>query len=242
LRQHRRTWAVAGSVILLASASTVIWEIVVQPRVPIDWAVARHQLRGAASDVSRALRQSVAIFGVTNNVHLPEWIWRAWIIAVTTLAAWAAMVGQRRARLTLAAVVLAVPLATVALSALVLQQNEVSLQGRHVLPVVVLVPLCSGHVLVRRGRVGPRIVIAAAVGAISVHAVAVWVNASVYAGRTPLTASRTRFDFDFSSLRWPLLVGLAGLWLVATIVAAEFGPRSRHRAQEAISDQAGLAL
>jgi hypothetical protein len=217
--RHKRAWITVGVVALLASLSTVVWEIWAQPGVPNDWSYAFDQLRPALSDVTRTMKESVGVFGVTNNVKLPIVVVLGWFVGLALLVGSALIGGRRRDRLTLAATVVAAPLSIIALSVLVLRQAGFGIQGRHVLAVLVLVPLSAAYIINRRRLVAPSVVLAAAVFAVAANVIAVWVNARHYKTHGSLLT-------DFGSMKWPFLVGCAGLWLIGTIIRAAGWPRA----------------
>jgi hypothetical protein len=217
LAPRLRALAPVGALVAVAAASTVVWEASVPPGRRVDWGLALDQLGPAASDIGRTVRESVAVFGVTNNVHLPDAVVYGWLVGVAAFVAAAFAVAGRRERTALALVVAAAAASVVALSALVFRQSAFGIQGRHVLPVLALVPLCAAHVLCRRGRVRG-LVVTAAVVAVGVHALALWVNDGAYAGGVATGAGPMHVSFDVSSLAWPVLIGLVGCWLVVTVL------------------------
>ena len=106
-----------------------------------------HQLRTVA-------RESVAAFG-SEKIFLPSasyWIW--WLV-VTALLAAAIVYGQRRDRVLVIAVVLFAIAFPVVFYAWFQRQTGFGLQGRYVLPVLMLMPLLAGEIVGRSRRPPP---------------------------------------------------------------------------------------
>ena len=165
--------------------------------------------------VGRVLRQSIGVFGVTNDVSLPLALAVAWLGALAGLVAFAFVIGGRRERATLGVVG-----AAFALLVLTFTPNGFSLQGRHVLVVFLLWALCAAHMVCRRYPM-PVTLLQVIVGAVVVtQAVALWVNEGAYPDTGPKKAGPVHLGFGPEALFWPILVGITGSWLVWTIARA----------------------
>ncbi|MFZ0090520.1 MAG: DUF2142 domain-containing protein [Solirubrobacteraceae bacterium] len=144
-------------------------------------------LHAGLSQLGPVLRDSVGTFG-SLTVRLPSsayWIWWLGITATITGAMW---VGSRRDRWLLGAVVVIVLTFPVLFFAWVYRFTGFGLQGRYVLPMIVLIPLLAGEIIRRRLQMRPphqlwRFVPGAAAALVACfQAYAWWFNARVAAG------------------------------------------------------------
>jgi hypothetical protein len=132
-----------------------------------------------------ALPELVGNFGYL-DVKLPLAIPVAWFALVLALLAAAAVVCGKRERVVLAAILGAGLLGPVIFYALLIRPTGFGLQGRHVLPILVAVPLLAGETL-NRHRAGTRakllraLTVATPVAVALMQAVAWYVNAKRYA-------------------------------------------------------------
>jgi hypothetical protein len=147
----------------------------------------RHSLHAGLSQLAPVLRDTVGTFE-SLTVHLPAaayWIW--WLLVLGAVAA-ALWLGTPRQRWVLISVVLIALAFPVLFYAWIYRFSGFGLQGRYVLPVIVLVPLLAGEILHQRlGTLAPSrfpnlLLGAAAALFAGFHAYAWWFNASESAG------------------------------------------------------------
>jgi hypothetical protein len=146
--RHPRAAAGAGVVLLVAFGVAAWWDLARQPHGVADGPGYRDALAQSLHDLDDIARHAVGNFGALDT-PLPGWLYVAWGIAALGLVALAAARGTWRERAGLAAsAVVALGLA-IAVSVVQLRTGF-GAQGRHVLPVLVLVPLWAGELLRRR--------------------------------------------------------------------------------------------
>jgi hypothetical protein len=149
IRTQPRRALGAGLIVGAACLTTVAWEVIVQPSVAFDAGFALRQIGPAMSDTSRISHELIGAFG-SLDIPLPGALVAGWQMLVAAAAGCALWWGNRRAR---SAVILvsAMTVASVALlGAGVLRQNGFAMQGRHVLPLALGIPLVAVEAL--RGR------------------------------------------------------------------------------------------
>jgi hypothetical protein len=134
------------------------------------------------------LHDSVGVFGAL-TVRLPGaayWVWWLLVVGLLVGALW---LGRRADRLLALAVTLLAMLFPVLAYAWVYRFSGFGMQGRYVLPVIMLIPLVAGELIYRRlqngaPRQAPRSVLASMIGVIAAFQLfAWWVNARDSAGR-----------------------------------------------------------
>lgn len=142
----------AAAVLGLALVAAVAWQVVLGTDVaPAPGALAG-ALRAAWPAARTALaRDAVAVFGYL-EYGLPALALRAWQALVVGLIAIALAVGRGR-RFVLLAVSVGAVLTPLVLEAGLLRHTGFAVQGRHVLAVLVLVPLLAGELVAERAAV-----------------------------------------------------------------------------------------
>jgi hypothetical protein len=183
-----------------------------------------HPVRSALSDgvsqLSRVLRDAIGNFG-GESIALPAivaWLWWVAVAALVAAAVWVGSARQRVVVLGTTAVALAFPVLSYAW---IYRHSGFGMQGRQVLPVLLLVPLIAGEVIWRRiARGGPSLVagrsgvllglIGAAVGLFQLYAF--WFNARTNAG----PSGTVRF---FATGAWAPPLGWIP-WLAAGVLGA----------------------
>jgi hypothetical protein len=154
VRENLR-WALPALVLAAVGVgATAAWQALYQPRPRTSLSMGLNSLLPAMSELPWILDQWIGRFGWA-DVPLPSLataVWKVMLLALTILAM---VVGTRRQRWVLTGVVMASVLTTAAVSAFLIRQTNFPMQGRYVLPVVVVVPLFAGEVLWRgRARLG----------------------------------------------------------------------------------------
>jgi hypothetical protein len=186
-RSWKGSWAprVTAGVLLLAVVVSRIWEALYGTHVSLDITKLHAGLVAGVHAWLRALPELVGGFGYL-DVKLPLVIPLVWLALVLALVAAGSAVSGRRERLVLAAMGLAGLAGPVIFYVLIIRPTGGGLQGRHVLPVLVLIPLLAGEVLNRhreRVRTAWRALLTTTIPlAAAVIQVAAWyVNARHYA-------------------------------------------------------------
>lgn len=165
--------------------------------------------------VGGIVRQFVGVFGPLDTL-LPEFAYRIWAVMAALLVLLAAVSGTPRQRATLGIAGLGVIVITIGLEA-VQNINGFGVQGRHVMPAVVTVPMLAGEIFARGPRpywASSRVILAAlALGASVVHFTA-WYTL----GRRYSVGLAGPLLF-FREARWAPPLGWI-VWGLLTIVAA----------------------
>jgi hypothetical protein len=219
LREVGRRRAVSTALVLCAAAAAYVIYGIASGVAHAHFGIQpiRASLHGGRAQLGPVLRDSVGTFG-SLTVHLPAgayWVW--WLLVLGILAAALKLGSSRERRLLTAVVVLALAF-PVLFYAWVYRFSGNGLQGRYVLPELMLIPLMAGEVLQRHlDRYALRrwsaLVFGAAVTVVAVFQLfAWWINASSAAG-----APHTIGFFAHASWQPPL--GWLP-WVVMAVVAA----------------------
>jgi hypothetical protein len=212
-------WAprVTAGVLVLAVALNRLWEGLYGSRVSLDTSELHAGLVAGAHEWWRALPELVGKFGYI-NVKLPLIIPIAWFALVLALCATAAVGSGRRERVVLAVVVALGLTMPVVFYAVLIRPTGFGLQGRHVLPFFVAVPLVGGEALRRyRARVPPAWLRCFAITvpvAVAIMQLSAWyVNAKRYA------VGASGPEWFLRSAAWSPPDGW-WLWFAAAVLAA----------------------
>lgn len=220
----------AGGAVLVALVANRVWEAGYGARPPVSLRAARAGLTTGLEQVGFAADEVVGQFGYL-EWRLPIALLLLGAAAVAGMHVAAFAVAGRRERIALLGALAGAVLVPLGLWVLFLRHTGFGLQGRHVLPLLVAVPLLGGEILVRaRDRLTARARAAlcvATAGAVAVvHFGAWWYNARRAATGTdgPLLFLP---DAEWSPpLGWTpwLLIAAVG---AALVVAAIAGPGAR---------------
>ncbi|PZS22305.1 MAG: hypothetical protein DLM61_26210 [Pseudonocardiales bacterium] len=174
----------------------------------------RESLSAAGRQFGHVLKESVGVFGYL-DLNLPAGAYGIWATMTLGLLANAFIVAgprERRALLGIVATAVAVPVLYYAAIA----RHGIGLQGRHMLPMLVIVPLLAGEVILRhRRRLGPlarRTMWSIPAGAAAVQLLAWYANA-----RRAAVGSNGPWAF-LGHAQWQPPAGW-DTWLALTIVA-----------------------
>ena len=199
-------------------------------------------LHEGLSQLVPVLGNSVGTFGAL-TVSLPfaaYWTWWLFVAAIILGAMW---VGGRRDRSLLIAVVALALAFPVLFFAWVYRFTGFGMQGRYVLPVMVLIPLLAGEMIHRRLQTRPShrlrelLPVGAAVLAAGFQAYAWWFNASVVAG-APNTISFYAHARWSPPLGWWPWIASAAVGTAALLAFAMLGTLAS-RAPLATSSRSG---
>ena len=175
------TWA-AVAVPGLATLAVGGWELRYDhPALLGPWASV-DSVRGVVAQLPQLVQESIGRFGWL-DVRPPSAVNLVWFAASLALVVTALVLGDRRDRIVLVAVLLVAVAVSYVTYARVFFPVGAGLQGRHVLPILAVVPVWSGVVLAERLR--PRVFgIAVRAGAVALPLVVVaglYLNAMRYA-------------------------------------------------------------
>jgi hypothetical protein len=172
--------------------------------------------------------EMVGLFGWLDT-PMPQLFVMAWQALVVALIAIALLVGSRRSRWTLAIVIVASLVVSVAFGSWYRALTDtVGFQGRHLLPIVAAIPLIAGEILYRnsdriRALSAPRLLVPFASVAGVVQFVAWWSNARRHSHGVNGHVLFFQSPAWSPPLGWPtwlIVVMLAFLLLVGTAVLA----------------------
>jgi hypothetical protein len=148
---RRAIWTVLALLVAAGVAWLVYSRVSNISHTPIGVSPLWPGLDKGLAQLGPVLRDSVGTFGAL-TVHLPWWAHWAWWLAVLTLLGVAVLLGEVRERVVLALTVLVALVFPVLAYAWVQRHSGFGMQGRHVLPILMLIPLAGGEV-VNRHRV-----------------------------------------------------------------------------------------
>jgi hypothetical protein len=232
-RAGRGMAALAAALVVAGIAAGLAWQVAYQPSVGWDGDRIREAIIPSAGALDELAKQVVGKFGALET-DLPAGLYVVWWLMFAVLVAFALAAAGRRERLALVGVSLGVVVATVVLSA-VYAQTDFPLQGRHVLPLVVIVPLWAGEVVNRHpgrlsARTAARLVGGLAVAAAVVHALAWFANGRRFAVGVDGDWSFVG-DADWEPpLGWLPWIAIVVLGTAAYLVAGAAAARSAARA------------
>ncbi len=221
-RAFARRWSegraprVTAGVLVLAVGLNRVWEGLYGSHIPLDASSLHAGLVAGAHEWWKALPDLVGKFGYV-DVKLPLIIPLVWFGLALALVGGAALAGGRRERLLVAVVLLVGLVGPAVFYALFIRPTGFGLQGRHVLPVLVALPLLAGEVVNchrHRARASWLALLAATTPVVvAVMQVAAWyVNAKRYAvgGSGP--------EWFLGRAAWTPPLGW-WTWLAATVLA-----------------------
>ncbi|HEX2042764.1 MAG TPA: DUF2142 domain-containing protein [Acidimicrobiales bacterium] len=189
VRAHRRAAKVTAALAAAATAATVVWRVVVEPKPPLDASTVASGIWPGLRQVPAVLAHAVGSFGWF-DVDLPWPLYAVWGALVGGLVVLALVVGSTGERRALAGLLVLEVVGAVAFYAAVIRPTSVAfkMQGRYVLPLLVALPLVAGEIVgghsdrvasVLRSRASQ--VLAGGIGAAAtVHALAWVANARYY--------------------------------------------------------------
>jgi hypothetical protein len=181
----RRAAYVAAALLALAVALNRTWEAAYGSHVSLDVNDLHAGLSAGVREWWKALSDLVGKFGYL-DVKLPLVVPLVWITLVLLLLAAAWAVAMQRERLVLALLLVGALLGPPIFYALLIRPTGFGLQGRHVLPALVAIPLLAGETLYRHRDRAHRQQLKLLVGVVPVAVAALqgaawYVNATHYA-------------------------------------------------------------
>ena len=140
---------IGGTLIILGTILSRLWERAYGSHLRIDPAGIPAQIGPALARVSVILMEYVGVFGSLDTV-LPERSALVWLTALGGVGALALIVGTWRERAVLLLAIIGNLAVIFGFSVLLVVGTTFDVQGRHTLPLAVMVPLLAGAILARR--------------------------------------------------------------------------------------------
>ncbi len=157
VRAAPRYAAWTAGIVGSAAVVTRVWQAAFGPHLP---AVRPETIPAALGEslaaVPRWIREQIGVYQYLDS-RMPGFVYLLWIALAVALVLGAAWVGTRRDRLALAMAIGAALVVPVLLEAFAMRPIGWAVQGRHVLPLSIAVPLIAAEVLVRNGRPAGRL-------------------------------------------------------------------------------------
>jgi predicted membrane protein DUF2142 len=229
VRGHRRAALMTGTALLLAVVGNRVWEAVYGPDIHAgleggSLRLTIHEWWHAASDL-------VGRFGYLET-RVPLLAIVTWFALVGVLVALALWLGSRRERVVLAVTTLGALVVPAAFWLIWYRHTGFDLQGRHVLPVMVVVPLLAGEIAWRRReRLGAQVAWLLPVVSLGAAGVIQLVGWWTYARRSAVGVDGPLWfigDAAWSPpVGWGLWAVLAMLGAASLVAAAALAARSR---------------
>jgi hypothetical protein len=213
--------------LLVAIVLNRMWEAAYGPTVPYNSPSVPVVVQ-ALGQFTGVYRQEIGIFGYLET-SMSSLTYKAWTLALTGLFGLGLLVGTRRERRVLVAGLIANGVIPALLLAVVLYRTGFGVQGRHVLPFAVALPLFAGHTLVRNrdrfSRLRPRhLVTYAAVIAAGVQLAGWYANARRHAVGTNgpiIFFGQSQWHPPLGYSVWAAIAALGALGLVVAGVLAD---------------------
>ena len=159
---HRFAAVACGLALAVAGAVNRWWEALYGSHLRLTAAEVAQHLRPAVRHLPNLLRQEIGDFGSLDSPLAWPFV-AAWSMVTLGLVVVALMVGGRRERVAVVVATLFVPVVAVLFDAVFVSGTGFAAQGRHLLPLGVLVPLLAGEVIgrnknrIHRGLIRPLI-------------------------------------------------------------------------------------
>jgi Predicted membrane protein (DUF2142) len=226
LRELSRTrgFRFSGAVLLAASVVSLVYSRIAGFAEHFGISPIRQSLHAGLDQLGPVLKGAVGNFG-SLTVPLPLAAYLIWWLLVVVLIVAAALLGTRRDRVILGAVVVLVLAFPVLFWAWIDRYSGFGLQGREVLPPLMLIPLVAGELVYRNRRTvadqrPARLAFGGFVAVIAVfQAYAWWISARAAAG-TPGTLRFYAHAKWIPPLGWAPWIAAAGVGTVALLAFA----------------------
>ncbi len=214
VRRGSRLMIATLALLALETAAVAAWEVGFDhPAVTGPWFSA-DSLQALSKTWFGVTEQAVGRFGWL-DVQMAPWVTSVWLIALAALLVWALVRGGLRDRLVVVAMALGLVVLAVVTYATVFYPIRAGLQGRHLVPFFVFLPVFAGVVVAERmsRRTFAGIVTLTALVLPSIHFYGLYLNGKRYA--VGLTSGPAWFLPD---ARWSPPLGWLP-WLVLGFVA-----------------------
>ncbi|HXD55741.1 MAG TPA: DUF2142 domain-containing protein [Solirubrobacteraceae bacterium] len=214
IRASSRAAMLALSGILVAFALSRVWEARYGSSVPVDTSQLHAGLVAGFHEWWRAIPELVGKFGYV-DVKLPVVIPVAWIALVGLLVASAIRL-DRANRVLLGVLAVGSASLPILFYALLIRPTGFGLQGRQLLPAMVLLPMCAGEVVYRSRALRPR---ASSFVYVTVACVATGQFAAWYVNSKRFAVGDSGPLWFLGHAAWSPPLGW-GVWFAATLLAA----------------------
>jgi hypothetical protein len=228
---QRAAW-IATVVLLVALGLALAWAQAYGSQVPLDLHSLHAGLVGGVHEWWRAASNLVGTFGYL-DVKLPLFVVLIWFALGAALLLLALRGGTRRERILLGVLLLAAVVLPPIFFALVTRPTGFGLQGRDILPAIVIMPLLAGELCHRnRERLGAALqtlAVAAPVVVAIVQVGAWYVNSKRFAvgdGGPEWFLSAARWSPPLGWVTWLVVVLVAAICLVG-LTLATYGEQRR---------------
>ncbi len=223
VRQGGRRAIVALTAVVLGAATSLAWEVVVQPHPERSLGAAIRTIPGELQELPAIFEQALGVFGWldTRMSTVGYLLWKALLVGLIALAL---LVGRRRRRMVLLGLIVSSVLVTVGIAVLN-RPTGFGVQARYVLAFLVVVPLAAGEMVLtgaHRRALRPRWLPVAIAGVVAVAQAGAWYfNARRYAvGSTGprLFLGQAEWAPPGGWVPWMVVVGLgAGMLVLASL-------------------------
>lgn len=237
--------AVTISTLSLASAVILnqVWERAYGSHLNVSASGFLHDLRPALHQLPNLIREEVGHFGALDSPLAIPFL-AMWLVLTLTLVCVALYLGSSRERVVMAAVAILSQVVAVVFYAVFLDGSGFAAQGRHLLPVGVVVPLLAADIVLRhRERIPPRLFLAAAM---TIPLVVAVIHVAAWYGNARRQAvgidgpiwfiPRSEWSPPLGWWTWTgVVLAAAALLVVAALIAR---PERRRNTQNAAVDEA----
>jgi hypothetical protein len=221
-KTDRRTLQLSGLILLVAGLLAVVYSRVAGFAPTVRISPLLHGLDKGIDQLPSVLQGAVGIFG-SAAIFLPDaayWLWWLLVLALVAAAMWLGNRHERRVTLLVTIVILAFP---VLFDAWIFRFTGFPLQGRELLPPLMLIPLVAGEIVSRHSsridhRQWAKALLGVAIGLVAVfQAYAWWADARVVAGapNTLRFYAHATWSPPMGWLPWIAAVGLGTAALLA---------------------------
>ncbi len=213
---RRRSLPMIAAVSLLAieTAAVVVWELAYDhPALLGPWA-SRTSVQSLSDRWLDIAYQAVGRFGWL-DVRMPTWVTASWLVAAALLVVWALARGGWRDRLIIVGMFLGLGLVAIVTYSRVFFGVGASMQGRHMLPFAVFLPVFAGVVVTERisRRTVARLMVPLALTGAAVQFSALYLNGKRYA-----VGADSVLTWFVPAAKWAPLFGWLP-WLTLGVVA-----------------------
>ena len=227
IREHRLSFLASVGMLAVSGLAVAWWERRYDHPVNTGSPVSPHALDSFWALARGVVDSAIGVFGWLDT-PLPEWALWAWLGTAALVVGMGLLLGARRERWALAAVLLATVAVTYGSYAAIFYPVGASSQGRHVLPLLAFCPVLAGVVIVERlrevnlGDALRRLFLAVAVVAGALQLLSLYYNARRYAvglSGPMVFLGEAEWSPRLGWLPW-LVVGAAGAVLLAVVAYA----------------------
>lgn len=224
LKADGRVLVGSGATLLAAAALSLVYTRAAGFSATVGFTPFMGALRQGVDQLPGVLRDAVGTFGAL-NVPLPpaaHWIWWLFVVGLIAAAMW---LGSRRERWLVAIVTLLGLAFPVLFYAWVDRFSGFGLQGREVLPVLMMIPLVAGEVVYRhRDRIAPlpsaRLALVSAIAFVAAFQGYAWWYDASHVTNAPGSIDFFRHVDWIAPMGWQFWIAVAALGTAALLAFA----------------------